>query len=106
MIPKEEALHLLRDYLAKVEQIRAYADQCGKMLGTSPESPLNNHLHLLIGPMGTCLERLVTGKADGGWLDWYIWDNGSGSKGMEAGMAGKIRPIRSVEDLYWVMVEA
>lgn len=106
MLPKSEALPLLREHFALVARIRGYADQCRHTLGTDPEAPYYTHLFLLIDPMGKNLERLITGKESSDWIQWYLWENDAGAKGMTAGVEGNMRPIRTVEDLYWVMGEA
>lgn len=105
MIPKPQALALLRDYLLRVEQIRAFTSECRRTLGNDPEAPLHTHLHLLIDPMGECVEHLVTGKPNGGWIQWYLWENDCGNKGLMAGSKDHLKPICTAEDLYWVMNE-
>jgi len=36
-------------------------------------------------------------------LAWYAGDNDMGRKGMEARVAGEMRPIRTVDDLLWLI---
>ena len=36
-------------------------------------------------------------------LSWFACENDMGRKGMEAGVAGEMRPIRTVEDLLWLI---
>ena len=36
-------------------------------------------------------------------LSWFACENDMGRKGMEAGVAGSLRPIRTVEDLLWLI---
>ena len=36
-------------------------------------------------------------------LAWFAYENDLGRKGMEAGVAGSLRPIRTVEDLLWLI---
>lgn len=36
-------------------------------------------------------------------LNWYAIENDMGRKGMEAGVAGSLRPIRTAEDLLWLI---
>ena len=38
-----------------------------------------------------------------GWLAWYAEENDYGAKGMEAGVIGDMRPIKTLEDLLWVI---
>lgn len=37
------------------------------------------------------------------WLNWYYLENGMGTKAMDAGPLGKERPIKTVDDLLWVI---
>lgn len=37
------------------------------------------------------------------WLSWYAYINGMGSKGLEAGPKGATRPIRTLDDLLWLV---
>ena len=36
-------------------------------------------------------------------LSWYAGENDMGRKGMDAGVDGNTRPIRTVEDLLWLL---
>lgn len=36
-------------------------------------------------------------------LSWYCWDNNMGAKELEAGPTGNTRPIRTLEDLLWLI---
>ncbi len=36
-------------------------------------------------------------------LSWFACENDMGRKGMEAGVAGSLRPIRTAEDLLWLI---
>ena len=34
-----------------------------------------------------------------GWLEWFLWENDGGKKGMEAGFTGQTRPVRTLRDI-------
>ena len=36
---------------------------------------------------------------DQDWLEWYIFENNCGEKGLEAGYDGQMKPIKSIDDL-------
>mgnify|MGYP003404258912 CR=1 FL=1 len=36
-------------------------------------------------------------------MSWYASENDMGRKGMEAGLSGSLRPIRTAEDLLWLI---
>lgn len=102
---KDDAIALLRDYCDKVRKLRDFERQCATTIGTNPESPLNANLFLLVEPMGKVVEELISDScAD--WLSWFIWDNDFGERGMSVSVDGVSKEIRTVEDLYWVLVES
>ena len=37
------------------------------------------------------------------FLDWYRHENAMGAKGLKAGFKGKLKPIKSLKDLVWLM---
>lgn len=36
---------------------------------------------------------------DAGWVEWFVWENGCGAKALEAGRHGRMKPVRTVDDL-------
>jgi len=69
-------------------------------LQLSPESPVCTAVWSLQGALTESVQDQLDG-AD--WLTWYAFENGMGSKGLEAGPKGATRPIRTLDDLLWLV---
>ena len=39
------------------------------------------------------------------WIDWFVYENDFGARGMEAGYDNALRPIATFDDLYILMAE-
>lgn len=65
------------------------------------EDPITN----TVWQLQTDLTRAYAALLDDAFesLAWYAGDNDMGAKGMQAGVAGEMRPIRTVEDLLWLI---
>lgn len=44
------------------------------------------------------LEETCGDKAN--WISWYVFENDWGSRGMEAGYEGEMKPIKNYKDLW------
>lgn len=69
-------------------------------LQLSPESPVCAAVWSLQGALTESVQSQMD-WAD--WLSWYAYINGMGSKGLEAGPNGATRPIRTLDDLLWLV---
>lgn len=49
------------------------------------------------------IETVISFFDPQGWIMWYILENNYGAKGYDAGYKGNMKPIKTVEDLLWVM---
>lgn len=49
------------------------------------------------------VETIISFFDPQGWIMWYILENDYGDKGYDAGYKGKMKPIKTIEDLLWVM---
>ena len=68
-----------------------------KELGLIPESPFFN---LVDDIFCFALDRVVDIIGDKGeWVDWFMWENDCGRNGLEAGEDGKMKKIKTVEQL-------
>lgn len=65
------------------------------------EDPITN----TVWQLQTDLTRAYASLLDDAFesLAWFAGENDMGRKGMEAGVAGSLRPIRTVEDLLWLI---
>ena len=96
---KAERIALLDEWLKEFQQIEATCAAIEALFGTSTEGRIQTHLHGLFEQYS----RLVAIQVgdDWKWLDWFIWDNDCGKKGMEAKSISwkKARRIRTTKDL-------
>lgn len=49
------------------------------------------------------IETVISFFDPQGWIMWYILENNYGAKGYDAGYKGNMKPIKTIEDLLWVM---
>ena len=79
------------------DAIHAQLDALKPTLNPDPGCPLYTAVFELID-----VAIMAAGEAIGDtatWLDWFIHDNDCGRKGYDAGYEGRLKPIRTVEDL-------
>lgn len=59
------------------------------------------------GRLQTCIwstiETVISFFDPDGWIMWYILENEYGTKGYDAGYKDNTKPIKTPEDLLWVM---
>lgn len=65
------------------------------------EDPITN----TVWQLQTDLTRAYAALLDDAFesLAWFAYENDMGRNGMQAGAAGEMRPIRTVEDLLWLI---
>lgn len=70
-------------------------------LGLCGDDPITN----TVWQLQTDLTRAYAALLDDAFesLAWFACENDMGRKGMEARVAGSLRPIRTVEDLLWLI---
>lgn len=97
---RSEKLALLTDIVKRHDALEA-AQKPLRELGMSLEAPcMEEPWRVMDFAIGQVAARIGD---KGGWCGWFIHENDCGRKGLEAGLVGKERPIRTVEDLLWVM---
>ena len=95
---------LLGHWLASFKKVEAAYQKLRDAFGATPESAVVKALY------DTHHEytKLVAEKVGDtqGWLDWFLWENGAGEKGLEAKAQGwkKARKIKTVKDLEAIIV--
>ena len=71
------------------------------VLDLHPEGPITTALWTTQNALTKAVAQLVGDSAE--WLSWYAEENGMGTKAMDAGPLGKERPIKTIDDLLWVI---
>lgn len=90
---------LLGHWLTRFAELEAAYKAASEVLGCPPDSPLIAAMYGSFDDYTKMLAKVV-GDEDG-WLDWYLWENGAGSKGLPAKAAHqkKEKPVRTLDDL-------
>lgn len=68
-----------------------------KTLGYDTESPMITTVERCFSAAVEMTAKLIGDTS--GWIDWYIWDNDMGERGMEAGYDNELHPVTSVGQL-------
>lgn len=102
-LTSKEKLKLLTKWLACYKQIEKTYDDARKMLGLAPESPIATAMYDTFQAYTEVVAAQVGDSVES--LNWFIWDNEAGKKGLAAGVTGKVkmRPIRTVKDLLRII---
>lgn len=71
------------------------------VLDLRPEGPITTALWLTQDALTKATSELIGDDQD--WLAWFAAENDMGAKAYEAGPAGAVRPIKTLDDLLWVI---
>ena len=104
MIDKAKKIAILTRWQKAIEEADAYFDPVVEMLRLDPENRVCQAVWRTQEVLTATTSDLVDDKED--WLHWYWLDNEMGRKGLEAGSKAEKRPIKTIEDLIWVMEAA
>lgn len=102
-LSKSEKLAVLQRWEKVMSETDIYLTHLNALAGLSTEGGLLAAFLDLMDAYTGNTAKLV-GDTEG-LLDWYWTENGMGAKGMEAGYDDDERPIRTVEDLLWLIEE-
>ena len=97
-LTRKQKIHLLDDLIAAHDAVHAQLDELKHTLDPYPDCPLYNAIFGLLNVAIMATAEAIGGSA-GEWLDWFVHDNDCGRKAYEAGYEGRLKPIRTVEDL-------
>ena len=68
---------------------------------------LNEHLQVVdtdvYNSSWLVAEALIDELDVAGWMSWFILENDYGASALEAGYGGNLKPIKTVDDLLWLM---
>lgn len=101
MIDTARKLAILTRWQKAIEEADANFDPVVAMLGLIPESPLIDAFWCTQSVLTATTSDLLDDGND--WLAWFWLENDMGRKGLMAGSEAVKRPIRTLEDLIWVM---
>jgi len=101
---KKTTLALLAEWVAHHDKIDTMMEGIKSTIGLDPNGPLFDTVWRLFDGYTTALGAQI-GDA-GEWLAWFCMENDMGAKGMAAGYDGKLRKIKTLADLYWLIAES
>lgn len=90
---------LLGHWLTRFAELESAYKSAREVLGCPPDSPLIAAMYGAFDDYTKMLARVV-GDEDG-WLEWFLWENDAGKKGLAAKAAHqkKERPVKTLNDL-------
>ncbi len=100
---KKNTIALLKTWEDKSDDVDKLWTSCEESIGVDPNGKLCKVLFDLLEQYTNTLEKLL---GSGDWLNWYAMDNDMGRLGMSAGHDGKTKQIKSLSDLYELIVES
>jgi hypothetical protein len=106
---REQKLTMLRDWKSQYTEIGLLIASLEPVFGDLVESPIFTQLYAIFERRTKALADVLGLKQKdenalfGNDLGWFCYDNAMGEKGHEAGFDGVTRPIRTLEDLLWLI---
>ena len=100
MTPTEK-LAALRTWQAAIQRADTLTDPIVEALQLIPESPFTEAVWGLQDALTAAYGQLIDDAFQS--MSWFAHENNFGAGGREAGPAGAMRPIRTLEDLLWLI---
>jgi hypothetical protein len=97
---EKEKIEFLKSIEKNVKDLDALRETFMKMGFSFESRPIQRLFKIRDGVITSASKAIGD---DGNWLNWYIDDNYFGKKGFEAGVTGKIKPIKNYKDLLEVI---
>lgn len=89
---------LLEQYIKSVEDLNKMIDNL-RSAGVNFDDKTIDVIYSPVILAAKAIGELI--NSDGlDWIEWFIWDNDLGVRGLDAGYGKKVRPIRNVDDLW------
>jgi len=100
---KPEALALLKKWKADHDRAKKMLDDIKAVIGLYEKSPLSDSVWFMFLGFTESLGLLLGDKSS--WLIWFYIENDMGREGRHAGYDGKTKPIKTVNQLYALIVK-
>lgn len=97
----EEKIKLLTEWESHHTGLKAIFGSLKVVTGDSPDNELTEKIWKLFDSYTDCVAQKVGDFW--GSLSWYCWENDMGKDGKPAGMQDGLRPIKTLEDLLWLI---
>jgi len=99
---RAEKLKHLERWAEVINGSNEQIDALHRVTGTC-DGPLIDSIWILQDFATDMTAELVQDKVDFSALDWYRQENAMGKKGLKAGPKGKLKPIKCLTDLVWLL---
>lgn len=98
-LTKTERIALLEKWLEEFKRVEFVNEALVGLFSSNPAGVVHACYYELFAKYSLLVSEKV--GDDGGWLEWFIWENDCGKKAMEAKAKSwkKARKIRTVKDL-------
>lgn len=101
---KTKAVALLMQWQVQHHKLEKLMDGVRESIGLDIEGPMVDTVWKLFDAYTEALAHQVGDH--GRWLHWFHGDNDMGGSGHEAGYDGQLKPIKTLGDLYDLIVES
>lgn len=98
---KTEKLLLLAKLQMREKEIDEVRKNLRFVFGNVVDSPIMDAMWGCFGDLTDIVAEKIGDRHK--WLEWFIWENDWGKKEYEARFEGQERPIKTFEDLLWVI---
>jgi hypothetical protein len=98
---KTEKLALLKEWQERIKKMTLAIDRIDRAIGLDPDGPMFEANGELMVAYTKAVAALLGDRAE--WLDWYWLENAMGAKAHPAGPKGKMRPIKTLGHLLWLI---
>lgn len=96
-----DKLQALQKWIDAMNHADTHFDQLINLMGLHPEGETLTAVYLLQDALTKSTAELVGDKFE--WLIWFWTENAMGAQGMKAGPPDDMRPIKTLEDLLWLI---
>jgi len=90
-------IKLIADHLVHYERLDSAFEKLEESLGCTADSPLFRTVWESFDHCTAVVAQVVGDHQ--GWIEWYIYENECGAKGMAAGYDGAVMPVKTISDL-------
>lgn len=98
---KPQALDMLTEWSIQHKRLSNLDAQLKTIFGRAAEGEHFDAVWRMFDAYTDALS-LALGDTDD-WLIWYFMENDMGAKAMQAGYDGKVRKVKNVRDLLWLI---
>ncbi len=98
---REDKLVWINRWADVLNDANAQLDPVIELLRLPPEGPITEALWNTQTLLTQAVSRLVDDQLS--WLRWYAHENQMGLRGHPAGFGGNKRPIKTLDDLLWLV---